>query len=191
MRFSTILTVLAAGVMAFAGAVPEIVTKRSATQMQNSWTALGDKCNNILPKLGNCGNDACTNSVSLELRAAIDECTSDMGGIVGGIIATPELAGVIARIISVSGDKLPGAHSTHTPFSKSQSPSRIIRTAVAAGVPACSLPMLESTSRSPLAYACASACASIYPSSSPFCEFLTLTSLTLSSLTLLTASRVW
>jgi hypothetical protein len=112
MRFFTIFTVLAAGVMAFAGAVPEIVEKRSTTDVQNAFTTLNNQCDTILPKFGGCSDNDCTLSIVLELVAAINTCKNTLGGVTGGI-ATPGLASVVAGVVIVSGSELSGYRATH------------------------------------------------------------------------------
>jgi len=118
MRFSTIFTVLTAGVMAFAGAVPEIVAKRSNTDITNAFTDLSHKCDTIIPKYDSCYDDTCSEEITLELVAAIDACTSILGGTYGGL-GTPAVAAVVAdAVVKITvgldahktkcGDKCPG-----------------------------------------------------------------------------------
>jgi len=101
MRFSTIFTVLAAGAMAFASAVPEIVAKRSTTDIQNAFYDLSGKCDTILPKLYDCKDDTCSTLVCAELVDAIDECTAVLGGLTGGF-GTATLAFAVADVVTVS-----------------------------------------------------------------------------------------
>jgi hypothetical protein len=111
MRFSTIFTVLAAGAMAFAGAVPEIVAKRSNADIQNAFTDLSHKCDTIIPKFDNCWDDECSDAIVVELVAAVDVCTAALGGLHGGL-ATPALATVVAEVVTVSVGRFPGFHLT-------------------------------------------------------------------------------
>jgi len=100
MRFSTIFTVLAAGVMAFAGAVPEIVAKRSNGDITDAFNTLDSHCDSILPEFGSCGNDQCTNDITVKLTAAIDACTGAINNHPGGL-ANLAVANVIVKVITV------------------------------------------------------------------------------------------
>jgi len=99
MRFSTIFTVLAAGAMAFAGAVPEIVAKRSNVNIQNAFNALNSQCDTIIPQLKNCNDNDCTSGVIVQLVAAIDSCKTTLGSCTGGI-ATTAVASVVADVVT-------------------------------------------------------------------------------------------
>ena len=117
MRFSTIFTVIAAGAMAFASSVPELIAKRSTTDIQNAFSDLGDKCSNdILPKFDDCSDDTCTIEICAEIIAAIDDCKTTIGGFTG--IGTIGLATVIVDdVLAVSGGKFLGPwYSAHMPF---------------------------------------------------------------------------
>ena len=101
MRFSTIFAVLAAGVMAFAGAVPEIVAKRSNDDIIGAFNTLSNKCDTIFPKFGTCGNDQCTKEITAELVAAINVCTGTISSHPGGL-GNVAVANVVVAIIAVS-----------------------------------------------------------------------------------------
>ncbi|KAF9649480.1 hypothetical protein BDM02DRAFT_3113693 [Thelephora ganbajun] len=105
MRFSTIFTVLAVGAMAFAGAVPEIVAKRSITDITNAFNDLSNKCDTILSKFDNCWDDTCSDAIVVELVGAIDVCTTSLGGLTGGL-GTPALATVVANVVIKIADSL-------------------------------------------------------------------------------------
>ena len=99
MRFSTIFAVLAAGAMAFASAVPEIIEKRATAE--TALTDLSNQCDTILPKFGGCSDITCSTAVVVELCAAIDTCTGVLGG-VGGGLPYPALVTLVFNIIDVS-----------------------------------------------------------------------------------------
>ena len=101
MRFSTIFTVLAAGAMALAGAIPEIVEKRS-TGVLDAFNTLNNQCNTIIPQLGTCTTNGCTSGVIVQLVAAINVCTTALGGCTGGD-STPELVSIVIEVVTVSG----------------------------------------------------------------------------------------
>ena len=101
MRFSTIFTVLATGVMAFAGAVPEIVAKRSNTDITNAFHTLSNQCDTILPEFAHCGNDQCTKDITAKVVAAIDVCTATINSHPGGL-ANLAVAKVIVDVMAVS-----------------------------------------------------------------------------------------
>ena len=117
MRFSTIFTVLAAGAMAFAGSVPEIVAKRSNTDIKNAFNDLSDKCDTIIPKFDDCYDDTCTASICAELIVAIGECTTVLGGLTGGL-GTLTVAHAVVDVVTVSAGQLPGFYSTNATFQK-------------------------------------------------------------------------
>jgi len=99
MRFSTIFTVLAAGVMAFAGAVPEIVAKRSNEDITGAFNTLRSQCNDIFPKFTNCDNDQCTKEITVEIVAAVNVCTATLNNHPGGI-ANLEVANLIVEVVA-------------------------------------------------------------------------------------------
>ena len=101
MRFSTIFTALTAGAVVFAGAVPGVVTKRSNTDITNAFSDLSDKCDTIIPKFDDCHDDTCSASICAELIVAIDECTTVLGGVTGGL-GTLAVAHVVADVVTVS-----------------------------------------------------------------------------------------
>ena len=141
MRFSTILAVLAAGATAFAAVIPntvtpnnvnpttdnsnnvdpnnnsdpKTVTKGSNTDFQSSFTSLGSQCTPIIQKFDTCSDDSCTTEIVDELVAAINTCKSGAGGSSGNN-ADSGLANAISGVVNVSGSKLLGPRSTHTPF---------------------------------------------------------------------------
>ncbi|KAF9783963.1 hypothetical protein BJ322DRAFT_888143 [Thelephora terrestris] len=108
MRFFTIFTVLAAGAMAIAGAVPEIVAKRSTTDIQNAFSTLSGQCDSILPKFTSCNDNACTTTVVAELVVAIEACTTVLKGCGPGI-PTTDLVNVVVEVIV----KITAALSAH------------------------------------------------------------------------------
>ena len=95
--------------MAFAGAVPEIVAKRSVTDVQKTFTDLGNKVDIIIPKFDDCYDDTCSDEIVVELVAVIDACTASLGGLSGGI-ATTALVTVVADVVTVSLGEFPGLH---------------------------------------------------------------------------------
>jgi len=99
MRFSTIFTVLAAGVMAFAGAVPEIAAKRSTDDIIGAFHTLSGQCNDIFPKFANCKNDECTKVITAEIVAAVNVCTDTLNNHPGGL-SNPEVANVIVGVVT-------------------------------------------------------------------------------------------
>ena len=107
MRFSTIFTVLAAGVMAFAGAVPEIVAKRSNNDIIGAFNTLSNQCDTILPQYASCGNDQCTQAITAQLVAAINVCTSTLNSHPGGL-ANLAVANVVVDLIVVSVGEVAG-----------------------------------------------------------------------------------
>ena len=98
MRFSTIFTVLAAGAMAFASAVP---AKRSASDIQSVFNNLSGNCDTILSKLDSCQDDSCTSEIVGELASAIDGCTTTLGGTSGGPADTA-VSNAVADVVNVS-----------------------------------------------------------------------------------------
>ena len=106
MRFSVIFTVLAAGAMAFAGAVPDIVVKRSNTDIVNAFNDLSDKCDTIIPKFDDCHDDTCSALICAELVVAIDECTAVLGGLTGGL-GTLAVAHAVVDVVTVSDGQVP------------------------------------------------------------------------------------
>ena len=53
MRFSTVFSVLACGAMAMAAAItPDVLVRRSNTDISNALTGLDQKCDAIFPKFG-------------------------------------------------------------------------------------------------------------------------------------------
>ena len=134
MRFSTIFTVLAAGAMAFAGAVPEIVAKRSNTDMKNAFDDLDNKCDTIIPKFSGCKDDTCSALVVAELVVAIKECTTVLGGLSGGL-GTITVANAVVGVVTVSVGRLPGSTSLTLPCRKSLPVSTRTRPSVAASAP--------------------------------------------------------
>ena len=115
MRFSTVLTVLAAGTMAFAGAIPKT---SDTTDVQNVFNNLSTQSDAILPKLDSCGDDDCTNKVVLQLADAINDCKNKIGPLPGGP-GDNSTANLVAGMVTVSlGEALPGPQSTHITFQK-------------------------------------------------------------------------
>ena len=102
MRFSTIFTVLAAGAMAFAGAIPEVVEKRATSDVVNAFNTLNNQCNTFIPQLGACTTNDCTSAVIVQLVAAINVCTTTLGSCTGGD-STTELVEVVIGVVTVSG----------------------------------------------------------------------------------------
>jgi len=117
MRFSTIFTVLTAGAMAFAGAVPEIIAKRSNADIQKAFTDLSKKCDTIIPKFDNCYDDKCSDTIAVELIVAIDACTSTLGGLTGGL-GSSAVANVVAEVTTVSVGELLGLNLAYALFQK-------------------------------------------------------------------------
>ena len=113
MRFSTVLTVLATGAMAFAGTIP----KRSDTDLQAVFNNLGTQCDTLLPKLDACSDDDCTNQVVLQMVDAVNDCKNKIGPLPGGTGDSDD-ANVVANIVTVSYDQVVGPESTHIPFQK-------------------------------------------------------------------------
>jgi len=111
MRFSTIFTVLAAGAVAFASAVPEIVAKRSGVEVEAELIVLSGKCDNIIPKFDHCYDDDCTNEIVFELIAVIKDCNTKIGGFLG-VIATPNIASIVVEIVTKITVALKN-HKTH------------------------------------------------------------------------------
>jgi len=105
MRFSTIFTVLTAGAMAFASAVPGVVVKRGITQYEDAFTTLHKKCDDIFPQFADCHDDDCTNTIVLEIVAVIKECHDN-------IISFPEVFGdnnlaiIVANVVIDIADTL-------------------------------------------------------------------------------------
>ena len=106
MRFSTIFTVLAAGVVAFAGAVPEIVAKRSNGDITQAFNTLSQQCDTIFPEFATCGNDQCTKDITAKIVAAIDVCTGTINSHPGGL-ANLAVAKVIVDVMIVSVGEFP------------------------------------------------------------------------------------
>ena len=121
MHFSTIFTVLAAGAMAFAGAVPAsgpvAIAKRSNTDIKNAFNDLSDKCDAIFPKYSGCTDDTCSALLAAEIVVAVSECTTVLGGLTGGL-GTLTVANAVVEAVTVSVGQLPEFHSTHTAFQK-------------------------------------------------------------------------
>jgi len=172
MRFSTIFTVLAAGAMAFAGAVPEIVAKRSITDVQNTVADLSHKIDTITPKFGNCFDSTCSNEIVLEIVAAVDACTASLGPLSGGT-ATTALVTVVADVVTVSLGEFPGASLTSLTrcFRKSLSALTTTEPSVAAIALVCSISTPKSTFRSPFSCRWSSDCPFYWWSSSLLCGF--------------------
>ncbi|KAF9780331.1 hypothetical protein BJ322DRAFT_333992 [Thelephora terrestris] len=101
MRFSTIFTVLAAGAMAIAGAVPEIVAKRSTNDIQSAFTTLSNKCDTILPKFTSCSDNDCTTTVVAELVVAIEACTAVVKGCDGGVPSAALVEVVVEVVVKI------------------------------------------------------------------------------------------
>ena len=113
MRFSTIFTVIAAGALALAGAVPDMIEKRTG-DITSIFNTLNDQCNDILPQFGDCYDDDCTTSIVADLNVAIKACTSSLGGISGLILLPPPgLVSLVANIVVVSSSKFLELHFTH------------------------------------------------------------------------------
>ena len=112
MRFFAIFTVVAAGVMALAGAIPEAAMKRDVATIQNAFSTLENKVDTIMPKFNGCNNDDCTTEVVVELVAVISDCTNVLGSVNGGI-GTLALASVVAEVFTVSFGKSSGLHFTY------------------------------------------------------------------------------
>ena len=103
--------------MAFAGAVPEIVAKRSNVDIQNAFNALNSQCDTIIPQLNNCHDNDCTSGVIVQLVAAIDDCKTTLGSCTGGI-ATTAVASVVADVVTVSYGVFLEPYPTHAPPQK-------------------------------------------------------------------------
>ena len=117
MRFSTIFAVLSASAMAFASVVPEIVAKRSVTDVQKPFTDLSSKCDTIIPKFDSCNDDQCSDSIVNELVSAINDHTTTLGGVTGGPGTSP-VATSVSDVVTVSVGEDPGIRFTHTPLQK-------------------------------------------------------------------------
>jgi hypothetical protein len=113
MRFSTVLTILATGAMAFAGAIP----KRSPTDVQNAFNNLSNQCDTIIPKLDDCKDDDCTNQVVQQLVSAINDCKSTIGPLTCGT-GDDGIANAIAGVVTVSSNKLLAPPSAYMQFQK-------------------------------------------------------------------------
>ena len=155
MRFSTIFTVIAAGAMAFASALP---AKRSNADVQAALTALGNQCDTIVPKFGNCQDDDCNKNVILQMTAAIDDCKNTIGGLTGGN-PDSDLANAVASVVNVGGGKLLGPHFIHTPFQKCTADLDDHKTTCGSGCP--NLPTLYGQIDDSLS-ACLSTCFNLF-----------------------------
>ena len=106
MRFYTAFVVLTAGVMAFAGAVPETAAKRSIADVQTACTALINKADAIAPKLSSCSDNACTATLVGELVDSIHACNTALGTLSrGSQSGSGTIADTVANAVAVSLDE--------------------------------------------------------------------------------------
>lgn len=126
MRFSTVFSVLAFGVMALAAAVaPDVLVSRSNADISSTISALDKKCDAILPQFGwftfsfersssadaqgyiegSCMDPNCTQTLVLEIVAAVDVATAACLNLKG--ISNSILAKEIADVVIVSASRRP------------------------------------------------------------------------------------
>ncbi|KAF9785146.1 hypothetical protein BJ322DRAFT_811805 [Thelephora terrestris] len=102
MRFSTVISVLACGAMAFAAALaPGVLVGRSSTGVSDAVSVLNHKCDSILPLFDTCNDAQCTDTIVLKLVAEVDVATAACVNLNEGISAplVQGVAGVVSKII--------------------------------------------------------------------------------------------
>ena len=113
--------------MVLAGAVPEIVAKKGAGDVENVFTNLGNKLDAVTPEFSGCKDDTCTNNAVSDIASAIDNQAATLGSLSCGSDNTA-VAPFVANVINVSFWEFPGLYPLRSRTVARKSPPISART---------------------------------------------------------------